>query len=359
MHFDWTLVTLVALILGIGLVNLYSAGYNLGHDTSPWVRQARWVLIGLGGMILAFSVDYRTIVRHAYVMYGVTIVLLLAVFLYGYATHGSQRWITLLGFSFQPSELMKLVLILTLAKYFDNNRLNQALHLKDLLIPCFFVLLPFLLILRQPDLGTALMLVILFASLILFIGTNLRTLVLSAASGIFLIPLAWHFLKDYQKERILTFLSPERDPLGSGYHIIQSMIAVGSGGFFGKGFLKGTQTQLKFLPEQQTDFVFSVYAEEWGFFGGLVLISLYLMLIFWGLRIALHSRDYLGTLVAFGFTMLIFWGMLINIGMVLGLFPVVGIPLPFMSYGGSAIVVFLTMVGLMLNISMRRYILHS
>jgi rod shape determining protein RodA len=221
------------------------------------------------------------------------------------------------------------------------------------------VLVPFVLILRQPDLGTALMLFILFFSMMLFVGVNWKSLTIAASTGLFMIPVAWHFLKDYQKERILTFLSPERDPLGSGYHIIQSMIAIGSGGFFGKGFLKGTQTHLKFLPEQQTDFVFSVFAEEWGFLGALVLLSLFMLLVMWGLKIALHSRDYLGSLAALGITMLLFWGVLINIGMVLGIFPVVGIPLPFMSYGGTAIVVLLTSVGLLLNISMRRFILHS
>lgn len=359
LHFDWTLLILVALILTIGLVNLYSAGFNFSRETSLCLRQARWIMIGLVGMILAFSIDYRSIIRHAYTIYGVTIFLLLVVFFYGYATHGSQRWITLLGFSFQPSELMKLVIIFTLAKYFDDHKLNRSYLLKDLMIPFGLVLLPFVLILRQPDLGTALMLFIIFFSMSLFVGVNWKSFSIAAVTGLILVPVAWFFLKDYQRERILTFLSPERDPLGSGYHIIQSMIAIGSGGFFGKGFLKGTQAQLKFLPEQQTDFVFSVYAEEWGFFGAVILVSLFLLLILWGLKIALHSRDYLGTLVAFGISMLIFWGVLINIGMVLGILPVVGIPLPFMSYGGSAILVLLTAMGLMLNISMRRYILHS
>jgi rod shape determining protein RodA len=169
----------------------------------------------------------------------------------------------------------------------------------------------------------------------------------------------WFLLKDYQKERIITFFAPEKDPLGAGYHIIQSMIAVGSGGWWGNGFLKGTQTHLRFLPEQQTDFVFSVFAEEWGFVGVLILMTLFFSLIVWGLKIALHSKDYLGTLIAFGITMLIAWSVLINVGMVLGLLPVVGMPLPFMSYGGSSIVVLLIAMGLMLNISMRRFILHS
>jgi len=358
-HFDWTLLTLVSLIVLVGLINLYSAGFNFSRETSLCFRQARWILIGVAGMVMAFSMDYRSIVRQAYPIYGVTLFLLLIVFFYGYATHGSQRWINLLGFSFQPSELMKLAIILALAKYFDDNKLNRTFLLKDLAIPFTMVLVPFVLILRQPDLGTALMILIIFFSMTLFVGVNWKSLAIAAATGLVMIPVAWHFLKDYQKERIMTFLSPERDPLGSGYHIIQSMIAIGSGGFFGKGFLKGTQAHLKFLPEQQTDFVFSVFAEEWGFVGALVLLSLFLSLIMWGLKIAFHSRDYLGSLVALGITSLIFWGVLINTGMVLGILPVVGIPLPFMSYGGTAIVVMLTAVGLLLNISMRRFILHS
>ena len=221
-------MSLVFLILAIGLINLYSAGFNLSRETSLCARQGKWIMVGLFGMVAAFSIDYRTIVRHAYAIYGATIFLLLVVFFYGYATHGSQRWITFLGFSFQPSELMKLAIILTLARYFDDYRLNRTLLLKDLMIPAAIVAVPFILVLRQPDLGTALILLIIFASMALFIGVNWRSLIIAVTTCLVLVPIAWHFLKDYQKERILTFLAPERDPLGSGYHIIQSMIAVGS-----------------------------------------------------------------------------------------------------------------------------------
>jgi len=203
-----------------------------------------------------------------------------------------------------------------------------------------------------------LILIIVFASLVVFIGVNWKSVAIVAAGVIMLMPLGWYFLKDYQKDRLITFVNPENDPLGTGYHIIQSMIAVGSGGIFGKGFLKGSQTQLKFLPEQQTDFVFSVFAEEWGFIGGLFLIILFMSLILWGLKIALHSRDLLGTLIAFGITALISWEVFINIGMVLGILPVVGIPLPFLSYGGSAMIVLMTAIGLLMNVSVRRFILQ-
>jgi len=194
--------------------------------------------------------------------------------------------------------------------------------------------------------------------MVFFIGVNWRSVAIVLAGCLMLMPLGWHFLKDYQKDRLITFLNPESDPLGAGYHILQSMIAIGSGGIFGKGFLKGSQTQLKFLPEQQTDFVFSVFAEEWGFIGGLILVILFMSLIFWGLKIALHSRDLLGTLMAFGITALISWEVFINIGMVLGILPVVGIPLPFLSYGGSAMIVLMTATGLLMNVSVRRFILQ-
>ncbi len=361
LNFDWTLFTLVLIISGIGLLNIYSAGFTLSdlNQTPLYIKQIQWILIGLVGMALAFFIDYRFLCRHAYIVYGLSIVLLLIVFTAGYATRGSQRWIALGNFTFQPSEMVKLTIILALTKYFDGHQVGRSYHLTELLVPFLIVLIPFLFILKQPDLGTALIVFILFLSLVFFVGLHWRSLLIAAAGGLILTPIGWFFLKDYQKERILTFFNPERDPLGSGYHIIQSMIAVGSGGIFGKGFLKGSQTQLKFLPEQQTDFVFSVFAEEWGFLGGIVLLIMFFFLILWGLKIMIHSKDYPGVLLAYGITMLIFWEVVINIGMVLGLLPVVGIPLPFLSYGGSSMVVLMTAVGLLMNISVRRFILQS
>jgi len=358
-HFDWTLLILVLLISFIGLVNIYSAGFrSFAGQENLYIRQAQWIVLGLLFMGVAFSIDYRLISHYAYIILGVSVILLLVVLLFGYATRGSQRWILMGGFSFQPSELVKLTIILALARYFDDHRSGTAYRLRELLVPFLIVLIPFLFIIRQPDLGTALILLILFVSMVFFAGIQWHSLLISLATAVVLLPLGWHFLRDYQKDRILTFFNHERDPLGTGYHIIQSMIAVGSGGILGKGFLKGTQTQLKFLPEQQTDFVFSVFAEEWGFLGCLVLIVLFLTLILWGLKIAVHSRDYLGTLISFGITMIIFWEVFINIGMVLAVLPVVGIPLPFLSYGGSAMVVLLAAVGLLMNVSMRRFLLQ-
>jgi len=358
-YFDWTLLALVLGICAIGIINIYSAGFSIGERQIPlYLKQIQWVLLGSFFMMLIFLVDYRVISEGAYVIYGISVALLVVVLFYGYTTHGSQRWISLGGFSFQPSELMKLTVILALSRYFDDHKSNESYTLKELFIPFLIVLVPFVLILRQPDLGTALILMIIFASMVFFIGMNWKSFAVVLTGSLMLIPIGWHFLKDYQKDRLITFLNPENDPLGTGYHIIQSMIAVGSGGIFGKGFLKGSQTQLKFLPEQQTDFVFSVFAEEWGFAGALVLIILFMSLILWGMKIALHSRDLLGTLIAFGITALISWEVFINIGMVLGVLPVVGIPLPFLSYGGSAMIVLLTAIGLLMNVSVRRFILQ-
>jgi rod shape determining protein RodA len=356
-NFDWMLLLFVALIVGIGVVNLYSAGYGISGE--PYLKQLRWALLGLFVMVLTFAFDYRWIARYAYIAHGLAIVLLIAVFAVGAVTKGSQRWINLGGFSMQPSELVKITLILALAKYFNDNRLEGKYGVRELVAPFFIVLVPFVLVLKQPDLGTALMLMIIFGSMVLFVGIRLRTLLSFCAMGLLIIPLGWNFLADYQKERVLTFIDPERDPLGSGYHIIQSIIAIGSGGIFGKGFMKGTQSQLKFLPEQQTDFVFSVFAEEWGFVGVVLVLILFLSLILWGLKIAQYSRDYLGTLIAHGVTMMIFWGVFINVAMVLGILPVVGIPLPFFSYGGSSMVKMMVAVGLLMNVSMRRYVLQS
>jgi rod shape determining protein RodA len=212
------------------------------------------------------------------------------------------------------------------------------------------------LILKQPDLGTAIILFLILLSILLFVKIRWSSLLILGLTGASILPLLWGFLKEYQKKRIYTFFDPNLDPLGSGYHIIQSKIAVGSGGIFGKGFMKGTQCKLGFLPEQQTDFIFSVLAEEWGLVGSLLVISLYLILILWGLRIAVTAKDRFGAILAFGVVAMLFWHVFINVGMVVGMMPVVGIPLPLLSYGGSFMVSTLMGVGLLLNVSMRRYL---
>jgi rod shape determining protein RodA len=358
-YFDWMLLGFVLAICGIGILNIYSTGFNSGEPSIPlYLKQIQWVCLGLILMLVVFFVDYRVIVQYAYIIYGITVALLLGVMLFGYSSHGSQRWMNIGFFSFQPSELMKVVLIIALARYFENHKSNEPYKLKELAVPFFFTAFPFLLILRQPDLGTALMLMIIFGSLILFMGIDKKSFLTVVVAGLIFMPVSWALLKDYQRERLITFLNPEKDPLGAGYHVIQSMIAVGSGKIFGKGFLSGSQTQLKFLPEQQTDFIFSVFAEEWGFMGTMVLIALFMIVILWGLKIASQAKDLLGTTIAFGITALISWEFFINIGMVLGILPVVGIPLPFFSYGGSAMFSMMLAVGLLMNVSARRFILQ-
>ncbi len=361
LHFDWLLLLLVLAICAIGIVNIYSAGLSLtdARANALYIRQLMWMGIGLTFMVLGFILDYRVITRQAYWIYLLSLLLLLMVFVLGYATRGSQRWIALAGFTFQPSELMKITVILALAKYFDDHKVEGGYLLKELVAPFLIAFVPFLMVLKQPDLGTGLIILLLFLALVFVVGLRWKSLLLAAGSTLIMIPMAWHFLKDYQKDRIMTFLDPEKDPLGTGYHIIQSIIAIGSGGLFGKGFLQGTQTQLKFLPEQQTDFVFSVFAEEWGFLGGMLLVILFLMLILWGLKIAFQAKDLPGKLISAGVTMMVFYQVFINMGMVLGILPVVGIPLPFMSYGGSSMVVFMLGIGLLLNVRMRRFVLQS
>jgi rod shape determining protein RodA len=360
-NFDWIPLVLVLVINVIGILNNYSSCFSnpLICQTPLYIKQIQWFIIGFFALLAAFFTDYRFLVRHAYMIYGISLLLLVIVLTHGYATRGSQRWLAIGSFTFQPSEIVKLSIILALAKYFDSHQMNRAFRLNDLLIPFLIVLIPFTMILKQPDLGTALIILIIFSAIVLFVGVEYKSLVAAVVMGLLFIPAGWHFLKDYQKERILTFFNPEHDPLGTGYHIIQSMIAVGSGGFLGKGYLKGSQTQLKFLPEQQTDFAFSVFAEEWGFIGVIVLLFLFFYLIIWGLKIMMRAKDYSGALLSFGIAMLILWEVFINIGMVIGVLPVVGIPLPFISYGGSSLVVLMSAVGVLMSIGVRRFILQS
>jgi rod shape determining protein RodA len=354
-HFDWPLLTLVLIISFIGVLNLYSATFG-EVESNLYAKQILWIGIGLVFALFITVFDHRFYRDLAYIFYGISLVLLMAIFVYNIINPEVSRWIKVGPFFFQPAELTKITIILALAKYFDRFSKRDGYLLRDLIIPFAILLVPSLLVAKQPDLGTAISLLLIGFSIVLFVKIKWKSLVIIIIGGISVLPFMWNFLMPYQKKRILTFFRPELDPLGAGYHIIQSKIAVGSGGILGKGFLKGTQCKLHFLPAQHTDFVFSVLAEEWGFLGGLILLGLYLFLITWGLNISIRSKDRFGTIVAFGIVSLIFWHVIINIGMALGIMPVVGIPLPFMSYGGSAILSVMAGVGLLLNISMRRYI---
>lgn len=360
-NFDWILLSLVLALAGLGILNLYSAssGYHTG-GIPVYSKQAYLLVLGLVAMAFILLFDYHYLKDWAYLLYGIGLILLLVVLILGRITSGAQRWIDLGLFSFQPSELAKVVVIIALAKYYGRREYPSGLGFRALFGPALLVGAPFLLILIQPDLGTAMHLALTCLSILLILRIRPSVILTLSATLAVALPFVWlYLLKDYQRDRIFTFLDPERDPLGAGYHIIQSKIAVGSGQFWGKGFMKGTQSQLRFLPEQHTDFAFSVFAEEWGFSGCVVLLTLFLLLILCGLNIAQRSQDRFGGLLALGLTVLIFWQFLINISMVTGLMPVVGIPLPFISYGGTSLVTTLVSIGILLNISMRRFMFQE
>ncbi len=357
-NFDWATLFTAIFISAVGVVNIYSSTYpHMGGGTPLYVKQVYWLIIGFGFLGLTLSFDYRTFVRYAYPFYIFCVLLLAMVMLLGRTTSGSQRWIQLGFISFQPSELAKIALILGLTRFFTEKELPRGYTLRDLGVPFLMVGIPALFIFRQPDLGTVLLVLLIFTTLLIFASVRFRTWVLMGSVVAAAIPIMWHVMKEYQKNRLLTFLNPDLDPLKTGYHINQSKIAVGSGTLFGKGFLEGTQSQLHFLPEQHTDFIFSVLAEEWGFAGCFVLLFLLLLLISRGLKIAKTSKDRAGSLLAIGLTAMLFWQTFINVGMVVGILPVVGVPLPLVSYGGTSLVSTLFGIGLLMNISTRRFML--
>lgn len=356
-NFDWTLFGLVMAIAGMGVVNIISstASYNVvGHPY--YLKQIVWLGLGLFFVMIVCSIDYHLMEDVSYWFYGAVVLLLVLVLVVGKTSMGATRWLRLGFFNLQPSELMKIFIITAYASFFSSYPVFDGLRLKDLIYPAIFAGIPAVLIMKQPDLGTAIIVILIAASMLMYVGVRWKTLFALMLSVIPLCFFGWHYyLRDYQKNRILNFINPERDPLGTGYHIIQSKIAVGSGGIFGKGYLHGTQSQLHFLPEQHTDFAFSVFAEEWGLIGCLVMLFLYMSLILWGLYIARRCNDRFGSLLAVGVTAMLFWHVVINIGMVIGLFPVVGVPLPFFSYGGTSMITSMVGAGILLNISMRRF----
>ncbi|MBU1546037.1 MAG: rod shape-determining protein RodA [Proteobacteria bacterium] len=357
LNIDWVLIMAVLVVALIGLANLYSSTHLYTNMGTPlYIKELTYYLIGAAAILLIVSIDYRVLLTLNYPLYGAMILLLVVALAVGKTVGGSQRWIDLGFFRLQPSEPAKLILVVTLASYYYRKETGKGFGLLDLAVPALLTALPFLLIAKQPDLGTALLLAFVFASMTLFVKLRWTTLATLLCCGLSAIPLAWKFfLKPYQRQRVATFLNPENDPLGTGYHIIQSKIAVGSGLIFGKGYMQGTQGQLDFLPERHTDFAFSVWAEEWGFFGSSLLIICYFFMILWGLNIAISARDKFGVLLAFGVVSLIFWQAFINLAMVMGLLPVVGVPLPLISYGGSSLLTNLAGLGLLMNIRMRRY----
>lgn len=362
LYFNWGFFGLTFLLMCIGLTTLYSAVAvgSAGPPKNLYLKQLAWCGVGMMAMVVTFVIDYRRFDQWAYPIYGVCLALLAAVLFVGSYGGGSRRWLGFGPVHLQPSELVKIAVVFVVAHYYSRVMDPRGLTLRELIKPMIIVGASFVLILKQPDLGTAMLVVLIAASVTVFAKIEWKTFVFllfaCAASAVS----AWFFfLKDYQRQRIKTFLDPEGDPLGTGYHIIQSKIAIGSGQIFGKGLLQGTQNTLSFIPEQHTDFIFSVWAEELGFVGSLCVILAFMALIVWGLRIAHDCRDTFGVLLSVGVTSIIFWQTVINIGMIMGLAPVVGIPLPFISYGGSSIVTIFICVGLFLNISARRYIVKE
>lgn len=349
---NWLMVLLIVAIASVGFAMLYSAANG---SFSPWAyRQAIRFGFGLVVMLTIAMVDVRFWMRSAYLLYAGVLVLLLGVEIMGEIGMGAQRWIDLGVFQLQPSELMKITLVLALARYFHGLTWDEVGNPLNLIPPLLMIAMPVVLVLRQPDLGTALMIIMGAGATFFLAGVRIWKFLTLVGLGMAAVPIAWQFMRGYQKQRILTFLNPESDPLGSGYHITQSKIALGSGGLFGKGFLEGSQSHLNFLPEKQTDFIFTMLAEEFGMVGGLALIGLYVLVIAYGFAIAIRARNQFGRLVALGVTTTLFLYLFINVAMVMGLIPVVGVPLPMISYGGTAMLTIMLGLGMVLGVSVHR-----
>jgi len=357
------ILIIVILICLMGVLCIYSSTYQ--KEGRFWQtiygRQLLWMAIGLVFFLIMSRLDYRRLWDWTYIFYGLALFMLLLVIVLGVSRLGAQRWLKIAWFNFQPSEFSKLIIVIFLARYFSGKSLdNISLStykfgiFRGLILPFMLVAVPMGLIIEQPDLGSGVMILFLFIAVLFVTGVKLRYIFIFLLLSTLSLPFFWHFLRDYQKERLLVFLNPNIDPLGAGYTIIQSKIAIGSGGFFGKGWLSGTQSQLHFLPESHTDFIFATFAEEWGFLGSALLILLYYFLIREGMLIAQRTSDYFGKLLAFGISLMLAIQVFTNIAMNMGLAPVVGLPLPLMSYGGSSVLVTLISLGILANINKAR-----
>ena len=346
--FPYSLLALISILAFTGFFMMYSAATG---SLYPWaIRQIIVFSVSVPLMFLIAVLDLRFFYKISYMSYIISILLLVAVIISGYKAMGATRWIKLGFFNLQPSEFAKIMLVLTLSRYFHNLSFKQIRSVKYLIVPALLALLPFALIVKQPDLGTALTTLMLAGAIFFVVGVSIWVFVAIFAAIIAAIPLLWHFLHDYQRQRIMTFFEPNTDVLGSGYNINQSVIAIGSGGLSGKGFLGGSQVQLDFLPEKQTDFVFTMFAEEAGFIGCLILISIYLLITIFGIKTAMNTKSQFGRVLAFGISTLFFIHFFINVAMVSGIIPVVGSPLPLMSYGGTIMVSSMISFGLLANV---------
>ncbi len=354
--FNWSLIALEVVLFAIGLWNLVSATGVQDKSLGLYKHQAIWIGIGMGITALILLFHYSILSRLAYFIYFANLILLAAVLVVGKSTLGAKRWIGFGTFRVQPSEFMKLAVVICLAKYFETDQTIGGYGIRDLILPSLLVSLPCALIMLQPDLGTALIILLTFISMMLFIRIQPKTLITIMICATIALPVVYRIgLKPYQQQRLISFLDPGSDPKGSGYNSIQSMIAVGSGQLLGKGYQKGTQSQLNFLPEHHTDFIFSVFSEEHGFVGSLLLIMIYLIFMLNGLSVAYQSYDKFGVLLALGIMTIFFWHIFINMGMVMGLLPIVGVPLPFLSYGGSSLVTSILSVAILTNISNKKF----
>lgn len=357
---DWSFILFILFIQIIGLINLYSATHGPNSkDVEPlFANELIWLSIGWSVFFFMTLIDYSLFSYLAWFIYGFNLLAILYVTFHGKVALGAQRWIDLGPFKYQPSETMKLALIMVLAKILSQrSSQGSGMGFKEMALPLVCLLVPFILVVEQPDLGTAMMLAFIGATLVVFCKVKKHIIIGALVLGIAGAYLGWSFvLRDYQKNRILTFIDPTNDPRKTGYNSIQSKIAVGSGQFLGKGFRKGTQSQLEFLPERHTDFIFSVLSEEWGFVGSFLTLSLFCWLYVLIIRIASNAREKFGALLCVGVMGYIFWHMFINMGMVIGLLPIVGVPLPLLSYGGSSMLTTMAGLGLISSVAFRRYL---
>ncbi|MGB5949930.1 MAG: rod shape-determining protein RodA [Parvibaculum sp.] len=352
LEFNWGFLLLITVIASMGFAMLYSVADG---SFSPWaLKQMLRFALGVGIMIVVAMIDLRLWMRVAYPLYGVALVLVTAVDIVGFKGMGAQRWLNLGIIQLQPSEVMKVALLLALARYFHGLALDEVSRLRNLIVPLLLIAVPVALVVKQPDLGTAILLTV--SGVVIFFAAGLawRYFVAGGLAVLAAIPIVWDRLHDYQRDRVFTFLDPERDPLGAGYHILQSKIALGSGGIFGKGFMAGTQAHLNFLPEKQTDFIFTMLGEELGFIGGITLLAFYCIALAFAFSVALQSRNQFGRLLAMGVAVSFFFYVFINAAMVMGLLPVVGVPLPLVSYGGTAMLSIMFAFGLLMSVYVHR-----
>ena len=347
-RFNYLYLFFISLVVGMGITVLYSVA---GGHFSPWaLKQTLRFFLSLGALFLVSFINLRVLMKYAYWLYGGTLILLILVSIIGHTGMGAQRWLNLGFFVLQPSELMKIALILALARYFHGSDIEEIRSIRYMIPPVLMMLLPVAFILGQPDLGTAMMLVFATGLIFYLVGVQLWKFAVLISATLLSFPIIWSFLHAYQKRRVLTFLNPESDPTGAGYHITQSKITLGSGGLFGKGYLEGTQSRLNFIPENQTDFILTALCEEFGFVGALVLLVLYAIIIIYGFVIAHRSKNFFGKILALGLTINFSLYVFINMGMVMGLIPVVGVPLPLMSYGGTAMLTLFIGFGMIENV---------